>query len=347
MKSGKLESFVARLLRSYGAKPLQAKITVEAMVAADARDHPTHGVSRLPFLVNGIKHKNCVPRAEPKIAKSHGAVAVLDGRKGLGHYVGFRAMSEAVKRAKRFGIGAVAVKNSNHFGSAAFYAEIASKQNCVGLVFCNAEAIVPAFEGRKKVFGTNPIAASFPSMKTTLNPQGFLTLDLATSSVTRGLLLESARRGVALPIGFVADSRGVPTTDAKKALDGLILPLGGLTKGYKGFALALMVDVLSSGLSGAATAMRVRGSTTTADACTKGDFYLAINVSAFRALPAFKREIARLAFDVKKSGGRALYPGEKELRAEHERRKRGVPLDANLIEKLEALGAERGLKTGF
>ncbi|MEM0475972.1 MAG: Ldh family oxidoreductase, partial [Candidatus Norongarragalinales archaeon] len=220
----KLEFFVSRLLRSFGAKPNQACVTAQAMVIADLRDHATHGISRLPFLVNGIKHRNCVPAAEPKIIRSRGAIAVIDGCKGLGHYVAFRAMREAVRRAKRFGIGAVAVKNSNHFGSAAFYAEIAAREGCIGLVFCNAEAIVPAFEGKRRVFGTNPIAASFPSAKTKINPQGFLTLDLATSSVTRGLLLECARKRVLLPPGFATDEKGVPTRDAKKALDGLILP---------------------------------------------------------------------------------------------------------------------------
>ncbi len=317
------------------------------MVAADARGHPTHGVSRLPFLINGIRHRNCVPSAEPKVVKNHGAVAVIDGKRGLGHYVAVRAMREAVRRAKRFGVGAVAVRNSNHFGSAAYYAEIAARANCVGLVFCNAEAIVPAFEGKHKVFGTNPVAASFPSAKTKINPQGFLTLDLATSSVTRGLLLESARRGVALSEGFAADKNGVPTRDARKALDGLILPLGGLGKGYKGFALALLVDALSGALAGASTATRVRGSTTTADACTKGDFYIALDVNAFRSITAFKKEIAGLTFDVKKSGSRALYPGEKEWRAERERRARGIPLDAKMIARLRELGAERGIKTGF
>ena len=317
------------------------------MIAANCRGHPTHGVSRLPYLVNGVKHRNCVPRAEPKVVKTKGAVAVLDGRKGLGHYVAVRAMWEAVRRAKRFGVGAIAVRNSNHFGSAAFYAEIAARAGCVGLVFCNAEAIVPAFEGKRKVFGTNPVAASFPSAKTKTNPQGFLTLDLATSSVTRGLLLESARKGIALPEGFAADNRGIPTTDAKKALDGLILPLGGLTKGYKGFALALLVDALSGALAGAATATRVRGSTTTRDACTKGDFYIALDVNAFRPLSTFKKEISRLAADVKKSGGSALYPGEKEWRAERERSRSGIPLDAAMVARLRELGAERGVKTGF
>ncbi len=238
-----LTAHASRALEAAGATPRAALAAARALVAADAQGLSSHGVSRIPQYTTFLRNGRTDPKAEPKIVHSRGGSCLIDAQSGMAYEACALAIRTAIERAGEFGIACAGVTNSNHFGAAAVHLEPVGKAGLVGLAFSNSPAAMPAWNGKTPLFGTNPIAAVFPRRDAEA-----LLIDLALSEAARGKIMLAAKDGKPIPLGWAVDSDGRPTTDAKAALAGSMLPAGGV----KGAMLALMVELLACALTGAA-----------------------------------------------------------------------------------------------
>jgi (2R)-3-sulfolactate dehydrogenase (NADP+) len=238
-----LEALAERALRSAGANETMARTTARALTAADAQALGSHGVARVPQYATHLRNGRADGGAVPVVARSKGAVALVDARCGLAFPACALAVETAIARAREFGVGFVGVTNSHHFGVAALHLDAVAAAGMVGIAMGNSPAAMPAAGGRTPIFGTNPIAAVFPRRE---GPP--ITVDLSLSEVARGKLMVAAKEGKAIPLGWALDRDGQPTTDPKAGLGGSMLPMGGT----KGAMLALVVELLVTALTGAA-----------------------------------------------------------------------------------------------
>lgn len=217
-------------LERAGAAPSSSAAAARALVAADAQGLSSYGVSRVPqyatFLTNGRAATNAVPR----IVNSRGAACLVDAESDMAYEACALAIDTAIARAREFGVACSGVTNSNHFGAAAIHLDPVGAASMVGLAFSNSPAAMPGWNGRTALFGTNPIAAVFPR-----RDGDALVVDLALSEAARGKIMLAAKEGKAIPPGWAVDKNGEPTTDARAALAGAMLPAGGV----KGAMLAV------------------------------------------------------------------------------------------------------------
>src|SRR2546426_746300 len=331
-----LRRFVVSVFRKLGVPSNDAKIATDVLLAADLRGIGSHGVARLPRYVTGVKSGSMTPRGASKIVKQTRATAVIDGGNGLGQVVARRGMELAIKKARGTAVGFVVVRNSNHFGIAGYYSMMALKAGMIGISSTNAAPLVVPTFGRTAVLGTNPISVAVPT-----GTEEPFVLDMATSVVPRGTIEVYDRQGKEMPLGWAVDPTGHSTTNPRivlealaKRLGGGILPLGGegeTFSGHKGDGLALLVDILCGALPGAGTALDVYADERAANV---GHFFGAIDVRAFRPLPAFKRDMDKLLRTLRESpraeGHDHIYVhGEKSFAMERERRGQRVPLGPN------------------
>jgi len=232
-----------RALEGAGASPSMARATAHSLVAADAEGLASHGVSRVPQYASQLRLGRADGNAVPKIVRERGGACLVDAACGLAYEACALAVGEVVRRSREHGVALSGVTNSNHFGVAAIHLAPAAEAGLVGLAFGNSPAAMPAWSGKTPLFGTNPIAAVFPRREA---PP--LTIDLSLSEVARGKIMVAAREGKPIPSGWALDREGRSTTDAKAALEGSMLPAGGV----KGAMLALVVELLACALTGAA-----------------------------------------------------------------------------------------------
>jgi (2R)-3-sulfolactate dehydrogenase (NADP+) len=238
-----LEALAAAALTRAGASEAAAASTARALVAAEAQGLAGHGLSRVPQYVAQLGNGRIARDAEPKIIASRGGAFLVDAGEGLAYPACDLALAEARARIANHGVVFAGITNSHHFGAAAVHLQAAAEAGLVGLAFSNSPAGLTAWGGKKPLFGTNPIAAVFPRRGA---PP--VVVDLSLSQVARGKLMVAAREGREIPLGWAVDSEGLPTTDPKKGLAGAMAPAGGV----KGAALALVVELLVTTLTGAA-----------------------------------------------------------------------------------------------
>ncbi len=350
-----LERFVQEVFRRLGVPEEEACICAEVLIAADLRGIASHGVSRLRYYVERIRAGRQSPRTEIEVVRDTETTAVLDGHHGMGHVIAYRAMQLAIEKARRYGLGAVAVRHSTHFGIAGYYALMAVRAGMMGLVVTNARpAVAPTF-GIEPMLGTNPIAFAAPSDL----PYPFC-FDAATSITQRGKIEVAARLGKALLAGLAMDAEGRPLTDSRRLLFALekgkaaLLPLGGAGEelaGYKGYGLAVMVEILSAALCGGAFLKDLQGQAP--DGSPRpymlGHFFLALDIAHFIPLEASRRitgDIMRALQQARREVGqeRIYVAGEKEHEAERHLRAEGIPLDEELYRELARLGEELGIR---
>ncbi|MEP6558673.1 MAG: Ldh family oxidoreductase [Burkholderiales bacterium] len=239
-----LEQLVQQALQAAGASAQQAEPTARALVAAEAQGLASHGLSRVPMYAGHLRAGRVVGDATPRIVADNPAALLVDAHDGFAFPACALAVQTAIERAHECGIAIGAVTNSHHFGVAAYHLGPVADAGMVGLAFGNSPAAMPAAGGRRAIFGTNPIAAVFPRAK---NRGGAIVIDLSLSEVARGKIMVAAKKGEAIPLGWALDKDGLPTTDAKAALAGSMLPVGGT----KGAMLALVVELLVTALTGA------------------------------------------------------------------------------------------------
>jgi len=238
-----LRTLASRALRNAGASDAMAGATATALVDAEAQGLTGHGMSRIAQYATHLRNGRADGAAVPAVSKSRGGAVLVDAKSGLAFPACALAVAEAIARAKQLGVAFAGVTNSHHFGIAAYHLLPVAEAGMVGLAFGNSPAAMPAAGGRRPLFGTNPIAAVFP--RATAPP---LIIDLSLSEAARGKVMVAAREGQPIPPGWALDRDGMPTTDAKAALDGSMLPMGGA----KGAMLALVVELLACALTGAA-----------------------------------------------------------------------------------------------
>jgi LDH2 family malate/lactate/ureidoglycolate dehydrogenase len=335
-----LHEQIGHQLCAWGMGADAAAETADVLVEADLMGIDSHGVALLTLYDDLVSTGGVVPGGQPRVARSFGATAVIDAGGALGHVPSLRAMDLAIERARAFGIGAVAVRNSNHFGAAGIYALRAARAGLIGVATTavHKASIVPTF-GRVPRLGTNPIAFAAPGR----GGPAFL-LDMATSTVAIGKVKLAARAGKPLPAGWALDAEGRPQTDARRAAaDRLMTPLGGDRGGggHKGYGLAAMVEVLSTLLGGASYApLRPEGGKPN----DVGHFLMALAPEAFRDAGGFEDDldafIACLRDTPPAAGAEAvLVAGDPEFAARAQRERDGVPVPRSLLDDLAAMAA--------
>lgn len=335
-----LRDFAEKLLLVAGADPSSAATTARVLLDADLKGISSHGLVRLPVYVRRLEAGLVNPQPQLRILREEGPLAWLDGDQGLGPRVAAFAADKAQELALAHGVGAVGVQRSTHFGAAGYYAEQLAAQGLLALVFTNVEPDVVPYGGMRAALGTNPLAFAAPA------PQGILLVDLATSQSAMGKVFLARARRERIPLDWGVDEEGVPTSDPHRLR--YLLPLGG----PKGYALALMVEVLAGVLTGAGITHRVGRMYDEWDRPQDvGHLVVAVNPDRFVGIPAFLERMATLWSEIKATPpapgfSEVLLPGERERRLRDERLAQGVPLDEATVHALKALGQRYGIVLG-
>jgi LDH2 family malate/lactate/ureidoglycolate dehydrogenase len=334
-----LQAFYARCLGALGVSERTAAVAAEGVAYADLRGIDSHGAFNFERVyVRGIETGAIEPGAEPVLGPGDGPVALVDGQRAVGFASAHLAMTEAVGRARRWGVGVGAVRNSTHCGALGYYACLAADAGVVGLVSTNTgpEALLRAPGGRTPLMGTNPLAFAVPR---TGRPQ--LCLDMSPAVVASSKVKLLARRGAQLPEGWLEDADGQPLRDAGalERGDGHLRFLGGDPTGgaFKGFGLAVLVDVLCGLLTGAGVGP-LGHEEHGGDGI--GHFCLALAPAWFGGAESFT---ARLDAMLGRFASTASYPGLPEATTMAERARDGVPLDEHTATRLNAVSERLGI----
>jgi L-2-hydroxycarboxylate dehydrogenase (NAD+) len=350
-----LSRFICDVFQALGTPAEDAEICTDVLIASDLRGIDSHGIGRLKYYYDRIKAGVQSTTTHGEIVKESETTALVDGHHGMGHVIAYHSMHMAIDKARRYGMGSVAVRNSTHFGIAGYYPLMAAREGMVGLTVTNARpAIAPTF-GTEPMLGTNPIAFAAPSDL----PYPFC-FDGATSITQRGKIEVLQRAEKPVPEGWSIDDQGQPVIDATTLLENFgkftaaLLPLGGageLMAGYKGYDLATLVEILSASLQAGAFQKDLLG--IAPDGSRRpymlGHFFLAIDIEHFIPLEVSRRitgQIMRNLQDSRKAPGqtRIYVAGEKEYESERERRRTGIPINPNLRKELQIVRDELGLQ---
>ncbi|KAF2849105.1 malate/L-lactate dehydrogenase-like protein [Plenodomus tracheiphilus IPT5] len=324
-------NFVVNVLVGNGVPLDNAIIVAKYLVEADLRGVDTHGMNRIPSYMARIRAGVLDPRASPTLQQVTPVVAQVDGKNAFGFLAGHKGMAAAIKMAKEFGIGMVSCKHSNHFGMSAWLVQQALDEDMMSLVFTNSSPALPVWGGKSKLMGVSPIACGAPAGR---DGRPFL-LDFAPSVAARGKVYKALRRGEKIPKGWALDSEGKHTDDPAKALEGVMLPMGG----PKGSALAIFMDVFSGVLSGSAFAGHVTNPYDPSKAADVGHLLVAIKPDLFMGMEEFKERMgylySRVVGSDKMDGvDRIYFPGEIEDVQKERRLKEGIPLVQAEVEAL-------------
>jgi len=341
-RAADLERFAKELFERVGVEPGDAALTAASLVEANLRGVDTHGVTRvLTQYVRRIHRGVTSAQTNVTVVRESPSTALIDGQNSIGQVVAERAMRLAVQKAQQTGAAWVGTAHSNHFGAAAYYAMMAAEQNLVGIVMTNGMHSVAPTGGRKPMLGTNPIAFALPA-----GEEPPVVIDMATSVVARGRIMLYYKQGLPMPEGWALDAQGRPTTSAADALDGTLLPVGA----YKGYALALVIDMLAGVMTGALFGSHFHGGL--ADDMVHpmdvGHLFGALDPARFMPLPVFKARMDQAIRELRScppaEGAKGvLIPGDIE-RKEHQRRLReGIPLPDAVVEEFRQLSSEFGV----
>jgi len=241
LKILEIKKKVKKIFINHGLNTKDASICSEAIINAELVDAPSHGLARLMMYCKRIQKKLINPKPKIKIKRISQSISHIDANNSIGFVAGDIGIKEAIKIGKKTGIGLVAIKNSGHYGLSGYYAEQAVKKNLIVLCFTNAPAAIAPYGAKKSLFGTNPICFGTP----TASKVPFI-LDTSVSIINRGKIRRAAKLGLKIPTGVALDIFGKPTTDPKRALKGVQLPIAG----FRGSGLAWMVDILSGVFTG-------------------------------------------------------------------------------------------------
>lgn len=341
IQAERLAAFAAEAYRAMGVPDADAALLADSLVQADLWGHQSHGVMRTFWYGERLRSGAMQAVTRPEVVVDGGAIAVLDGCDGIGQVITARAMREAVERSKRHGIGAVAVRNSGHFGTAMYFTRMAAKEGCIGFLSTNASPAMAPWGGRRKLIGTNPWSIAAPAGR---HPP--MLLDIANTAVARGKLYLARQRGETIPEGWAIDAEGRATVDPAEGIAGNILPMAG----HKGYAIAAMMDVLSGVLSGSGFGGAVVGPYVPEGRSGVGHLVMALNIEAFRPTADFAADMERLIADIKAvplapGVAEIHYPGELEARAEERQRRDGVVIPEDTLAELDAAARELGIAT--
>ena len=339
-----LRSFAETILGRLGAGGDTARIVAASLLEADRRGVHTHGLVRLPSYCAEARAGRIAVAVAPQVVRDDGPTAAVDGLGGFGAVTGTVSMDEAIARADHYGVGLVTARGCNHFGAAAFYSLRAVERGLIGIAATSTPAVMAPWGGAEARLGNNPLSVAAPM------PDGSdpFVLDFAQSAVSRGRIKLAELSGAPIPEGWALDADGRPTTDPGAALAGALLPFGG----YKGYGLALAIEVLTGVLAGgdlgpelintSLTGSARSGSATRAG--TVGSVYAAVDPGRYVGRETFAARLAllwKLIKDTPPAPGFAevLVPGEPEARAAADAAAHGIALEESTIDLLLELGA--------
>jgi LDH2 family malate/lactate/ureidoglycolate dehydrogenase len=334
----KVEAFCSNVLTKAGLSPESSAIVTKSLMCAELRGIYSHGVVRLETYLQRIEKGIMKLEAPITTEMDAPAVALLNANNTFGQVAGHQAMTMAIGKARQCGSGVVAVKNSNHFGVAAFYAGMASDAGMIGCVLTNSSPAMAVYGTKTPLIGTNPIAIAIPA-----GNHLPIVLDMSTSVVARGKIRYAALTGQSIPLGWARDSEGNPTQDAKLALDGSLEAVGGV----KGSGLSLIIDLVCGVLTNTILTGGVKTVTDMSGPAMTGHFFSALDVSKFIDLKLFKANVDQVITNIKNfppvtEGGKIFMPGEIELLAEKKRREEGIPLDKEVVDMLNGVASRYG-----
>ncbi len=325
-------ALIMEILARMNVKKEHAEIVADVTLDANLKGFSSHGLGRFPQYVKGLNAGTIIKDADIEIEKETPSMALINGNHIFGHVVTYKAMEIAIKKAKETGIAIVGIHDSNHFGVAGYYSDMAVMEDMIGIVIANTEPAVAPIGGKEPILGTNPIAIGIPSNK------NYVSVDMATSASARGKLLEAMRKGQKIPENVALDDEGNPTIDPECALRGSILPFGA----HKGYALAFMFEILAGPLVRAASGKAVKGTANPEEMCTKGDLIFAIDPSKFVDLEELKEDVDELIAEIKDSGENIFIPGDMEVRNIKKAKEEGLLVDENLYSQLKEISEELG-----
>ena len=325
-----LTALAARALKRAGASRAMAQSAAQALVAAEMEGLSGHGLSRVGLYAQHLKQGRVDGKARPRIVKKKGAACLVDAAGGLAFPACALAVKEAIKRARRYGVAFAGVTNSHHFGAAAYHLAPVALAGLVGLAFTNSPSAINAWGGKKAFYGTNPIAAVFP--RKGADP---IVVDLSLTEVVRGKIMLYAKEGKPIPLGWAVDKDGNPTTDPKAALTGSLSAIGGV----KGVALALMVEVLSVALTGAAFSFENDSYFEPGGKPRIGHAIIAVDPDALAGADAYFARLEVLVSRMLAEEGVRL-PGARRQQAAARARANGVEIADALLGELRQLGAK-------
>ncbi|MGH6709310.1 MAG: Ldh family oxidoreductase [Bradyrhizobium sp.] len=345
MTFDRLKDFIRDAMTRLGLPEADAADVASLMAEADLQGSDGHGVSRLPQYARRIKAGGFNVRPNIRVVHEHASTALLNGDNGMGHLVMKRAAEMAIEKARTTGIAWVNSQYSNHAGPASLYASMPMKHDMIGLYFAVGNANhLPPWGGLDMLLSTNPIAAAIPA-----GDEKPIILDMATTVAAYGKVKSKALRGETMPEGWMIDREGKPLTDPKRADEGMLLPLGGMQAGYKGYGLAMIIGLLAGTLGGAAMGRDVIDFNHDDDSVTNtGQAVAAINIAAFGDVDVFKASVDTLVRDFRNSEripgvARIFVPGERSHATRATRTRDGIPIPLALMRGLDQVAEDLGM----
>ena len=324
-----LSEVVLETLSKVGVSKDDAKIILDTILFANRRGVATHGVGRLPLYVHKIATGHYNPKNDIAVLVDNAACALLDAKNGFGQVVAYKATKMAIEKAKKYGIAVVGVRNSNNFGTAGYFGDLAAREGCAAMVYANAAPAIAPTGGNKTIFGTNPLCYAYPGDET----HDPILLDMATTIAARGKIRLAAKNGEKIPLDWAIGPDGQPTDDPNVALKGSLLPIGG----YKGYGLSMFVDIFAGMLTGSHYAGEVKNLSKMEEDSGNGHLFVVIDLDKFMAAEEKKARFAHFYDAVKACGeeGKIFMPGE----IEYIKMKKAVDTVQISIKQLEDVNA--------
>jgi LDH2 family malate/lactate/ureidoglycolate dehydrogenase len=340
VKAEDLSDFCLSVLKCVGVKENDAKTVAESLILANLRGVDSHGVARLPAYVERVIKSLINPLGPIEVVREYGATALIDAHNNFGQIAAMRAVHLVAEKARRFGVASVGVRNSNHFGMAAYYALKLTEQKLIGMILSNGPPAIAPWGGKTPMLGTNPVCIGFPAGK-----NDSIILDMAVSTVARGKIRLAALKREKIPEGWAFDEEGNPTNDPIATLRGSLSPIGG----PKGYGLAVSTDVICGLVTGSNYLRHVKALDDFTGFSGTGFFIEAINIESFVSYQEYVENITEYIKEIKgcpkKIGVSEIFlPGEIERREVESRSELGIPLSQEVLSELERLAEKFGVK---
>ena len=328
----KIKSTLINIFKKHGLSENHAKICSEALINAELVGAPSHGLSRLMMYCKRIQKKLINPKPRIKVKKISQSISFINADNSIGFVAADIGIKQAIKNAKKTGIGLVGIKKSGHYGLSGYYAEQAVKKNLLVFCFTNAPPAIAAYGARKSVFGTNPICFGSP----TGSKIPFI-LDSSVSVINRGKIRRAAKLGLKIPFDVALDKNGKPTNDPKKAIEGVQLPIAG----FRGSGLAWMVDILSGVFTGGNHSGKVRDPFDDFSGPQEiGHLFITIKPNLFvgNYNKRIKENIKRIKKLPKIKGTKEIfYPGQNKFKRYKTNLKKGIAIPKNILKDIKKL----------